>query len=122
MTDKKIEGIVGNLLRAGVLLSAFVVVCGAVLYLVQEGGSPADYATFHAAPAELRNVSGILRGAAELHSVAIIQLGLLLLIATPVARVAFCVIGFAAERDRMYVAFTLVVLVILIFSLTTGRA
>ncbi len=46
-----------------------------------------------------------------------IQLGLLLLIATPIARVAFSVVGFAIERDRMYVVFTLIVLAILLYSL-----
>ena len=47
----------------------------------------------------------------------IIQLGLLLLIATPVARVAFSIFGFAEEKDRMYVAFTVIVLLILLYSL-----
>jgi uncharacterized membrane protein len=47
----------------------------------------------------------------------LIQLGLLLLIATPIARVAFSIVGFAIERDRLYVVFTLIVLAILLFSL-----
>ena len=47
----------------------------------------------------------------------IIQLGLLLLIATPVARVALSIFGFAKERDRMYVVFTLIVFSILLYSL-----
>jgi uncharacterized membrane protein len=47
----------------------------------------------------------------------IIQLGLLFLIATPVARVAFAIYGFAAEGDRLYVGFTIIVLVVLLYSL-----
>jgi uncharacterized membrane protein len=47
----------------------------------------------------------------------LIQLGLLLLIATPIARVGCSIVGFAIERDRMYVAFTLIVLAILLYSL-----
>jgi uncharacterized membrane protein len=47
----------------------------------------------------------------------LIQLGLLLLIATPIARVVFSIVGFAIERDRMYVAFTLIVLAVLLYSL-----
>ena len=47
----------------------------------------------------------------------LIQLGLLMLISTPIARVAFSIVGFAMERDRMYVTFTLVVLLILLYSL-----
>ncbi len=116
-TDQKIEQIVGNLLRAGVLLSAVVVLCGGVLYLIQYGHAPADYRVFRGEPTNLKTVSGILRAAFALDSRGIIQLGLLLLIATPVARVAFSIFGFAKEKDRMYVAFTVIVLLILLYSL-----
>ena len=58
-----------------------------------------------------------MRDAFTLHSRGLIQLGLLLLIATPVARVAFSIFGFAEEKDRMYVAFTVIVLLILLYSL-----
>jgi uncharacterized membrane protein len=51
---------------------------------------------------------------------AVIQFGLLLLIATPVARVVFSAIAFAVERDKLYVAFTLTVLAILTYSLMGG--
>jgi uncharacterized membrane protein len=47
----------------------------------------------------------------------IMQLGLLLLIATPIARVIFSVFAFAIEGDRMYVIFTLIVLTVLLYSL-----
>jgi uncharacterized membrane protein len=116
-TDKRIENVVGNLLRTGVLLSAVVVFCGAMVYLIRHGSSPADYRVFQGEPSDLRSVTGILRNAVALHGRGIIQLGLLLLIATPVARVAFAIWGFAAERDRMYVVFTVIVFAVLVFSL-----
>jgi uncharacterized membrane protein len=116
-TDKKIEDIVGNLLRAGVLLSALVVMLGAAIYLPRHGSSHPDYHIFHGEPVELRGLRGILAQAADMRSRGMIQLGLLLLIATPVARVAFSVWGFAEERDWMYVTFTLIVLIILLYSL-----
>jgi uncharacterized membrane protein len=116
-TDKKIEDIVGNLLRAGVLLSALVVMLGAVIYLARHGSSHPDYRIFHGEPVELRGLRGIVAQATELRSRGVIQLGLLLLVATPVARVAFSVWGFAEERDWMYVTFTLIVLTILLYSL-----
>jgi uncharacterized membrane protein len=116
-TDKKIEDILGNLLRIGVGFSAFVVFLGAVIYLMRHGRSPADYRVFQGEPSELRSVPGIVREALDLSGRGIIQLGLLFLIATPVARVIFSIWGFAEERDRMYVAFTVIVLAILIFSL-----
>jgi uncharacterized membrane protein len=116
-TDQKMEEIIGNLLRAGVLLSAFVVSCGGIIYLVRHGHSLADYRVFHGEPADFKTLRGICGSAFKLNGRGIIQLGLLMLIATPVARVAFSVWGFAAEHDRMYVAFTLIVLAILLVSL-----
>jgi uncharacterized membrane protein len=116
-TDKRIENILGNLLRAGVIFSAIIVSCGAVIYLTRHGRGTADYRVFQGEPSELRSVTGVVRDAMDLSGRGIIQLGLLFLIATPVARVIFSIWGFAAERDRMYVIFTVIVLAILIFSL-----
>jgi uncharacterized membrane protein len=116
-TDRRIEDVVGNLLRTGVSVSALVVLWGGVVYLMRHGLEPANYRIFYGAPSDLRSVHGILRGVKDQRGRAIIQFGLLLLIATPVARVAFSIFGFAAERDRMYVLFTVVVLAVLTFSL-----
>ncbi|HVP54952.1 MAG TPA: DUF1634 domain-containing protein [Candidatus Eisenbacteria bacterium] len=117
LDDRRIEIIIGNLLRAGVLLAASVVLLGAAVYLVRHGLQPADFRTFRGEAAALRTVPSIVIGATHLHGKSIIQLGLLLLIATPIARVAFSVIGFADERDYLYVALTLVVLGVLLYSL-----
>jgi uncharacterized membrane protein len=116
-TDRTIEEIVGNLLRTGVSLSAFVVSFGAVIYLARHGRSPADYRVFRGEPSDLKSLSGIIRDAYGFHGRGIIQFGLLLLIATPVVRVAFSIWGFAAEEDRMYMIFTGIVLVVLLYSL-----
>lgn len=120
-SDQRMENIIGNLLRTGVVLSAVVVMAGGLIYLARHGRSPADYRIFHGEPADLRGVGGILHEALHGRGRGIIQLGLLLLIATPVARVAFAVWGFAEEHDRMYVVFTLIVLVILLYSLLGTR-
>ncbi len=116
-TDQRIENVLGNLLRAGVLLSALVVSIGGAIYLLRHGHSPVDFRVFRGEPADLRNVRGIIGDTVALHGRGIIQLGLLLLIATPIARVAFSIFGFAQERDRMYVVFTLIVFSILLFSI-----
>ncbi|HWX77789.1 MAG TPA: DUF1634 domain-containing protein [Candidatus Acidoferrales bacterium] len=116
-TDKTIEETVGNLLRAGVSLSAFVVAVGGVIYLVRHGRSAADYRVFRGEPSDLKSLSGIVRDAFGLHGRGIIQFGLLLLIATPVVRVAFSIWGFAAEEDRLYMIFTGIVLIVLLYSL-----
>jgi len=115
--DQKIEDIIGNLLRIGVGTAAAVVLVGAAAYLVRHGFGHANYRVFRGEPSDLRTLRGIVRAAVGLHPRGIIQLGLVLLIATPVARVAFSVFAFAVERGRMYVVFTLMVLGILILSL-----
>ncbi len=115
--DERIEIAVSHLLRAGVLLSAFVVLIGAGVYLVRRGHSPVEFRVFRGEPADLRDVRGIIHQTIELRGRGIIQLGLLLLIATPVARVAFSILGFAEERDYMYVVFTVIVFGILMYSL-----
>lgn len=117
--DQRIENIIGNLLRAGVILAAAVVLAGGVLYVAKYGHQQPQYGVFHGEPSDLRNVSQIANSAISLRSRGLIQLGLLILIATPVARVAFSVIAFAAERDWLYVVVTLIVLAVLLYSLTS---
>ncbi|MFZ0940078.1 MAG: DUF1634 domain-containing protein, partial [Candidatus Sulfotelmatobacter sp.] len=116
-TDQRMEVLIGSLLRGGVLLSAIVVSCGAAVYLVRHGHSPTSYRTFQEEPPNLRSVSGVFRETFALRGRGIIQLGLLLLIATPVARVAFAIFGFAEEHDRLYVIVASIVLLILLYSL-----
>jgi len=116
-TDQKVENIIGNLLRVGVVTSAIVVFIGGVIYLAHHGRSTVDYRIFQGEPADYRHISGIIHEAAHFTGRGIIQLGLLLLIATPIARVIFALFGFAAEKDRMYACFTAIVLVVLLYSL-----
>jgi uncharacterized membrane protein len=116
-TDQRIENVLGNLLRAGVLLSALVVSIGGAIYLIRHGHEPVGFRVFRGEPADLRSLRGIIRDTLELRGEGIIQLGLLLLIATPVARVAFSIFGFAEERDGMYMVFTLIVFAVLLYSL-----
>ena len=117
MDDRRLEAIIGNLLQAGVLLAAAIVTVGGLLYLAQHYSQHVSYRSFQPGGPDLRTLAGIVQSAASLHSEGLIQFGLLLLIATPVARVAFAVVGFALERDRLYVVVSLIVLAILAFSL-----
>jgi len=116
-TDQKVENVIGTLLRVGVLTSALVVLFGGAIYLARHGRSTVDYRIFQGEPADYRQISGIVHEALHLRGRGIIQLGLLLLIATAIARVIFALFGFAAEKDRMYAGFTAIVLVILLYSL-----
>jgi len=112
--DQVVEAWIGNLLRAGVTLSAAVVFFGGGVYLVRHGHELPHYRTFVGTPEDLRKVPGIWQNVLAFKGRGLIQLGLLLLIATPVARVAFSVVAFAVQRDRLYVVVTLIVLAVLL--------
>lgn len=107
----------GQLLRIGVFSSAAVVLLGGVLYLRTYGRLIPQYHQFHGEASNLRSIEGIIRRALTGDGQGIAQAGLLLLIATPIARVIFSAIGFLRERDFLYMAVTLVVLGVLMYGL-----
>jgi uncharacterized membrane protein len=111
--------VLGIVLRTGVLVSAAVVVCGGALYLLRQGSQSAAYGVFRGEPAALRSVTAIIGDAVRGSGRGIIQLGVILLIATPVARVAFSVVGFMRERDWLYAAVATAVLILLAAALTS---
>ena len=119
-TDHDLDLSVAAMLRIGVTLAAAVTLAGGILYLRHPWSPVPNYTHFHAAGPSLQTLAGILDGFAHLHPQSIIQFGLLLLIATPVARVLFCVIGFARQRDKLYVIVSSIVLLVLIYSLSKG--
>ena len=122
VNDKSVEIFLGKMLRWGVLLAALVVFAGGVWFLVESRNAAQNYRTFRGEPTELRSLPDIVHQAMALRPLGVIQFGLLLLIATPVARVLFSVLGFALERDWMYVVITLLVLALLIYTLTSRSA
>ena len=115
--DHRIENMMGRLLQAGVLIASAVVLIGGILYLGAHGGRTRDYRTFASEPASLRHPVEMFHLLITGDAAAVVQLGVLLLIATPIARVLFAAIGFAVERDRLYVAISVAVLGVLIFGL-----
>jgi uncharacterized membrane protein len=115
--DAALDAHIGLLLRTGTLSSAAVILAGGILYLLRHASAPADYTHFHGVPAQLRTLSGIVHGTLHGDSLSIIQLGILMLIATPIARVAFSVVAFLIERDFLYVTVSAIVLAVLLYSL-----
>ncbi|MEP6989346.1 MAG: DUF1634 domain-containing protein [bacterium] len=120
--EHEMEQLIGRLLQVGVLLAAVVVTAGGIALFAHYGSQPADFRVFVPRVAALRSVGGILAGARALDSRSVAQLGLVLLIATPVARVALTLVAFIYQRDRLYVAITTLVLALLVYGLVWGRA
>lgn len=111
MTDQRMDQIIGNLLRTGVVLAAAVVAAGGAWYLAVNGAAPAGHRHFHQEARGLESLASLTPPEV------VILIGLLLLIATPIARVVFSLIAFALERDRTFVWITAVVLVVLAYSI-----
>ena len=122
VSDHAIQLAIGRLLQLGVMVAAVVTTAGGALLLIQHGGEPVAHQTFRGEPAALVSIIGIVRGALAFNGDAIAQLGLLLLIATPVARVAFTLVAFALQGDRKYVVITSIVLALLVYALVFGKA
>ena len=120
ISDAGIDELIGDLLRVGVIVSSLIVLVGGGLYLKRHGTELPGYHMFYGEPSELRSVLGIMKEAYSFSGRGIVQFGLLLLIATPVMRVAFTVVAFMIQRDRIYVGVTLIVLSVLLFSLAGG--
>jgi uncharacterized membrane protein len=120
LNDQEMDIIIATILRTGVILSALMVLAGGLLYLSQFGLTQPDYKMFRGEPADLRTIAGIWGDFKSLRPEGIIQMGLLILIATPICRVTFAFVAFAWQRDRVYMGITLIVLGVLLFSLTEG--
>ena len=120
--DKDMQTVIGWVLRAGVLISMIVVFFGGVVYLYRHGQSVADYHEFNGVPDFVQTFPAIIHGVLAFRGQAIIQAGIILLIATPVVRVFFSAIGFILEKDHLYTGITFIVLLIIIISALSGHA
>jgi uncharacterized membrane protein len=115
-----VDLLLAYVLRTGVLAAAVLVFSGGVIYLSTHWHATAGYRVFRGQPPELRSVAGVFASARALTGEGLIELGLLVLIATPIARVALSTILFARQRDWLYVGITLLVLALLAYSLLAG--
>ena len=120
--EARVDALISQLLRGGVLLASIVAVAGGIGLLLLRGSQPVNFRAFNDAPSPLRSLDGIAHQALQLDSRAIVQLGLVLLIGTPIARVALTLIAFALQRDRLYVAMTALVLALLLYGIIWGAA
>ena len=118
-SDEQMEILMGRILQTGVLLASSVVLIGGVMYLIANWSATPRYRTFEPGPNKvaLLHPGALMTGIAHGEASAVIQLGMLLLIGTPVARVLCAVVGFSIEKDRLYVWVSAAVLLILIWSM-----
>jgi uncharacterized membrane protein len=108
------EKVLGILLIAGVSAAAVVILLGGVFHVIQNGASKADYSVFRETQGKLGNLKEIAGKAFSFRSAGLIQLGVLILILTPIARVVFSFAAFVVRKEHLYTIITLLVLALLI--------
>jgi uncharacterized membrane protein len=118
--ERDVEMFIGQQLRWGVISASVIAFIGGIIYLYSHGKGTPAYTEFTGAPLYVRHLPGILHGVFQLDGMAIIQLGVVVLLATPITRIAFSVLAFAMEKDILYVIITLIVLSVIIFSIFNG--
>lgn len=116
-SEQKLEALLSNLLKYGVLLASAVVLFGGIIYLVNYGSEPVTYRFFYGEPERLRSPLGIVKAVQDGYSDAVIQLGLLVLVSIPVIRVIISLFTFLKLRDFTYFFISLLVLGALTYSL-----
>lgn len=125
MTGRQLEGhdplelLIGNILRWGVILAAVVALIGVTMLIVTSGNRAEDFRHFTAAAAT--GIPGIVTATGHGGGRAVMELGVALLLLTPIVRVALSLFAFARERDRTFVLLTAVVLVLLLYGLLGGK-
>jgi uncharacterized membrane protein len=121
LVDRDIELFIGQVLRIGVITASSIALLGGILYLVQQGAaSIPEYSVFKGEGAGYTSFRGIFQGVANGNATEIIQLGVLVLLATPILRIFFSLVAFAIEKDKLYVVITTIVLGIILFSMFGG--
>lgn len=121
--DRDISLTIGSILRWGVYISMGIVSAGAIVYLARRGHDTNNFIG-HPFMEKSENIAHLLRdtflGIRQGRGYYIIELGILLLIATPLTRVVFSLVAFLAEKDFLYVRITFIVLMIILFSMLSG--
>lgn len=113
-----IELLIARVLRIGVFGSAALLGFGLIVYLVQEASQASDWHTTVndvGTHSQLYKLGNLIPALFSLEPLAFVEAGVILLILTPIIRVAASVLLFAREHDRLYVAITLFVLLALLF-------
>jgi uncharacterized membrane protein len=114
---ERLEQLIGRVLIIGVTIAGAIVAAGGALYLLRHGGEHVHYGVFTGEPTDLSTIAGVVTDTLRLSGRAIIQFGLLVLVAVQVVRVVFTVWLFKVAHDRVFVYISLFVLAVLGYSL-----
>jgi len=120
--DTDMQVVIGWVLRIGVIVSISIVFFGGIIFLYRHGQEVVDHRKFVGIPNFIQSFKGIMYGIITFRGQAIIQFGIILLIATPILRVIFSTIGFVLEKDKLYIFISLLVLLIIFASMLSGHA
>ena len=113
--------LIGNTLRIGVFAACIIALLGGIYYLATTSGHPVpDYTTFHKGAVSYTTFEGIVRGAFSLSATEWMQLGVVVLMLTPIMRVVLSLVDFSIQRDWLYAAITAIVLVVIIVNSLVG--
>ena len=121
--EGQLTALIARTLRAGVSLAGTLVALGLlVLLTLHQGGRTNYFSDFHPRPQPITHgLLGVFERDLHRHAPRdLINLGLILLILTPVVRVAFSIVIYLYENDTLYTAFTVFVLAVLLYSLFGG--
>ena len=119
--NKKMQQLIGSTLRIGVMTACCIAVLGGAYYLICHGSEPIpDYYKFHGEPSSLTSLSGIFGGLLHLKAANWIQLGVLVLMLTPITRIILSLFDFAHQRDWLYVAITTIVFLVIFLNSLGG--
>jgi len=121
LTEETLDRRMGRLLQIGVFMASGVMLIGGCIYLFITPEPLPDYKHFHSGAESIRSIPRMFRHAFRGDAAALIQVGTLLMIATPVARVVFAAYAFGRRRDRLYFGVSCTVLVLLLYGLFFGR-
>lgn len=114
-SDRKVDLYISWILRTGVIAASVLTAIGGIIYLQSYGQELPHLHQFHRQQS-LRSIGAIVDSAAHWHGEAIIQLGVLILLFTPIMRVAFACYAFLRQRDAIFTAVSGIVLSLLLFS------
>lgn len=121
MNDERIQRLLARLMLWGVILASVVILCGLAWYLAAHPGEPPGDHLFRGEPRYFESLPALAQRALDWQAVderrSVVMIGIVLLLVNPFLRVAFAVLGFAAQRDRLYAGISAFVLAVLVFSL-----